>query len=242
MRLLLAALLALTAAPVLAQPAQLTTRLVTDALDMPVFATAPADPRLFIVEQSGRIRIVDDGNLRAEPFLDLSASVSGGGEQGLLGLAFHPDYASNGRFFVNYTDTKGDTQIVAYTVSADPDLADHGLRRNIAQRRSALRQPQRRLARLRPRRLPLYRHGRRRRRRRPAEPGPEPGRTARQDPAPRCRWRRALRHPAGQSLRQRRRPPGDLRHRRTQPVAHRLRRRRLSTSPMSARTPGRRFR
>lgn len=124
MRLLLAALLALSAAPALAQPVQLATRLITSDLEMPVFATAPADPRLFIVEQTGRIRIVADGNLLATPFLDLSASVSGGNEQGLLGLAFHPGYSSNGRFFVNYTDAAGDTQIVAYTVSDDPNRAD----------------------------------------------------------------------------------------------------------------------
>lgn len=125
MRLPLAALLSLAVAPAFAQPATLTTRLVTDALDQPLYAIAPpGDPRLFVVEQTGRIRILIDGQLAEAPFLDLSGSVSSGGEQGLLGLAFHPDYASNGRFFVDYTDTSGDTRIVAYQVSADPAVAD----------------------------------------------------------------------------------------------------------------------
>lgn len=108
-----------------AQPVTLSANLITDALDQPVYAVAPpADPRLFVVEQTGRIRILVDGQLAETPFLDLSGSISSGGEQGLLGLAFHPDYASNGRFFVNYTDADGDTRIVSYAVSADPAVAD----------------------------------------------------------------------------------------------------------------------
>src|SRR5690606_15606410 len=55
---------------------------------------------------------------------DLASLVRAGGEQGLLGLAFHPDFAANGRFFVNYTDRRGDTRVVGYTVSDDPDVAD----------------------------------------------------------------------------------------------------------------------
>lgn len=128
MRLILTVMaigLALGFGPAFAQPVALTTRLVTDALDQPLYAIAPpADPRLFVVEQTGRIRILVDGQLAEAPFLDLSGSISGGGEQGLLGLAFHPDYARNGRFFVNYTDTSGDTRIIAYRVSANPDVAD----------------------------------------------------------------------------------------------------------------------
>lgn len=127
MRLLATAVLALALGvlPALAQPVALTTRLVTDALDQPLFATAPAgDPRLFVVEQTGRIRIVVDGALQDRPFLDLSHTVSSGGERGLLGLAFHPNYAQNGRFFVNYTNPDGDTRVAAYTVSADPNVAD----------------------------------------------------------------------------------------------------------------------
>lgn len=100
---------------------------VAQGLDSPVFVTAPSgDPRLFVVEQTGRILILADGAMQGSPFLDLSTSVSTGGERGLLGLAFHPDYAANGRFFVNYTDTNGNTQVVGYTATgnvADPASA-----------------------------------------------------------------------------------------------------------------------
>lgn len=119
------AALAGLASPALAQPVQLGTQVITDSLDLPLFAIAPAgDQRLFVVEQGGRIKVVVDGTVLETPFLDLSGSVSGGNEQGLLGLAFHPAYAENGRLFINYTDTAGDTQIVAYTVSADANVVN----------------------------------------------------------------------------------------------------------------------
>jgi glucose/arabinose dehydrogenase len=79
---------------------------------------------LFILQQSGQIRVVTNGALLAAPFLDLSEQVSCCDERGLLGLAFHPDYERNGRFFVNYTDRAGDSVIARYTVSSDPDRAD----------------------------------------------------------------------------------------------------------------------
>jgi glucose/arabinose dehydrogenase len=98
--------------------------LVSDRFDQPVLVTAPAsDPRLFVVDQPGRIWIVKDGKLVSTPFLDITGSVSFRGERGLLGLAFHPEYGDNGRFFVDYTDKNGDTQIVAFTVSDNPDRA-----------------------------------------------------------------------------------------------------------------------
>ena len=103
----------------LAQPVPLTAQLVADGFELPVFATSPGDGRLFVVEQTGRILIVRDGVVQPEPFLDLRGQVSDGGEQGLLGLAFHPDFAGNGRFFINYTDVEGDTQVVGYTASGD---------------------------------------------------------------------------------------------------------------------------
>ncbi|HEU4881560.1 MAG TPA: PQQ-dependent sugar dehydrogenase [Longimicrobium sp.] len=100
-------------------------QLVVQGLASPVHLTAPAnDARLFIVEQPGRIRIVQNGALLPTPFLDISAKVTAGGERGLLSVAFHPQYASNGTFFVNYTDTRGDTRIERYRVSADPNRAD----------------------------------------------------------------------------------------------------------------------
>lgn len=100
---------------------------VAAGLDFPVDLTAPAnDARLFVVEKTGRIRLVKQNALLAAPFLDLSSLVSGGSEQGLLGLAFHPQYAANGRFFVDYTGTDGNTRVAEYHVGTDPDRADPG--------------------------------------------------------------------------------------------------------------------
>lgn len=77
---------------------------VVSDLSNPLLLAAPAsDPRLFIVEQPGRIRIVESGNLLPTPFLDLSGQISSGGERGLLGLAFHPSYATNGFFLMSIT-------------------------------------------------------------------------------------------------------------------------------------------
>jgi cysteine-rich repeat protein len=99
---------------------------VVSGLTKPVgLAAAPHDPtRLFVVEQPGRIRVVKDGGLLPDPFLDVSELISCCGEQGLLGIAFHPDYARNGRFFVDYTNTAGDEVVARYHVGADPDVAD----------------------------------------------------------------------------------------------------------------------
>jgi hypothetical protein len=101
---------------------------VVDGLDFPAWLTSPPDdPRLFVVEKGGRVVIVENGAPLPEPFLDLRGQVSTGSEQGLLSLAFHPDYAANGRFFVNFTDRAGDTRVVEYRVSGgDPDRADPG--------------------------------------------------------------------------------------------------------------------
>lgn len=86
------------------------------------------DNRLFIVEQGGRIKIINaDGTVNPTSFLDISGQISSGGERGLLGLAFHPDYANNGYFFVYYTKPNGDSQVSRFTVDgSDPDLADSG--------------------------------------------------------------------------------------------------------------------
>jgi len=108
-------------------PASLELRLVEVAagLQSPVHVNAPSgDARLFVVEQPGRIRIIRNGALLERSFLDITAQVGSGGERGLLSVAFHPNYAANGRFYVNYTDTSGSTRIERYTVSADPDVAD----------------------------------------------------------------------------------------------------------------------
>ena len=104
----------------------LTTVRVASGLNQPLYVThAPGDAeRIFIVEQGGRIKILRDGLIVPTPFLNISSRISAGGERGLLGLAFHPQYAENGRFFVNYTDPSGNTVIVGFTISANPDVAD----------------------------------------------------------------------------------------------------------------------
>lgn len=99
-----------------------------DGFDRPVDIANCGDDRLFILEQfNARIWILDrEGNRLPEPFLDLPA-VGTQNEQGLLGLAFHPDYQNNGYFFVNYTRTNGDTRVSRFQVSAnDPNVADPG--------------------------------------------------------------------------------------------------------------------
>lgn len=81
------------------------------------------DDRLFIVEQGGTIKIIQaDGTVNVTPFINISGQISNGNEQGLLGLAFHPNYANNGYFYVNYTKPNGATQISRYSV--DPTNAD----------------------------------------------------------------------------------------------------------------------
>lgn len=91
----------------------------------PVEITHAGDTRLFVVQQSGLIRILNtNGTINATPFLNLSTIISSGGERGLLGLAFHPNYATNGFFFVNYTNTSGNTVIARYSVSANPNIAN----------------------------------------------------------------------------------------------------------------------
>jgi glucose/arabinose dehydrogenase len=80
--------------------------------------------RLFVLEQAGRIRIIQNGQTVREPFLDITRLVRSGGEQGLLGLAFHPQYAQNGRFFVYYTAQNADNTIAEYRVTSDPNRAE----------------------------------------------------------------------------------------------------------------------
>src|SRR5690554_4841725 len=100
--------------------------LVQDGFSQPLHLQNSGDNRLFIVEKGGKIKVIlEDNTVSPTPFLDLSGIISTQGEQGLLGLAFHPDYDNNGYFFVNYTNTAGNTQISRFTVSAaNPDIAD----------------------------------------------------------------------------------------------------------------------
>jgi glucose/arabinose dehydrogenase len=95
-------------------------RPLVTGLDSPVYVTAaPGQPgRLYVVEQPGRIRILQNGRVTGT-FLDVRNLVVSGGEQGLLGLAFHPAFATNHRFYVNYTDTNGNTRVVEYRSNTD---------------------------------------------------------------------------------------------------------------------------
>lgn len=91
---------------------------VATGLNQPLFVTAPlGDERLFMVEKGGLIRVMRNGALQAAPFLDISTKVGTEGERGLLGLAFDPAFASNGRFYVDYIDkATGNTMVDRYTL------------------------------------------------------------------------------------------------------------------------------
>ncbi|MCX7291606.1 PQQ-dependent sugar dehydrogenase [Janthinobacterium sp.] len=107
-------------------PLALALQEVASGLDAPIFLTAPpGDSRLFILERPGRIRVLQNGNLLATPFLDIGTLTSTSGERGLLSLAFHPQYASNGYFFIYYTNLAGDIVIERRQVSAgNANVAD----------------------------------------------------------------------------------------------------------------------
>lgn len=114
--------------PALAQQGTVALQRVAAGLNQPLFVTHAGDGsgRLFVVEKTARIKVIDQGTVLPTPFLDLDTLVeSGGSEQGLLGLAFHPDYETNGRFFVYYTANNWDNTVARYQRSAsDPDRAD----------------------------------------------------------------------------------------------------------------------
>ena len=102
---------------------------VADGLRGPLFVTHAGDGsgRLFVVEQPGVIRVIADGNLVETPFLDIrDRAGSNASEQGLLGLAFAPDYPGSGQFFVNYTDRSGRTVVARFSVTDEPNVADPG--------------------------------------------------------------------------------------------------------------------
>src|SRR5689334_16444006 len=109
-------------------PANVVFREAISGLTLPVFLTNAGDGsnRLFIVERAGRVRVSRDGSLLAAPFLDIQSLVNdGGAEQGLLALAFHPNYESNGLFYTVYTDGNGSLVLSRFSRSAgNPDLAN----------------------------------------------------------------------------------------------------------------------
>jgi glucose/arabinose dehydrogenase len=111
-------------------------RLIASGFQRPLdLESAPGDRRLYVVEQGGRIQVILDGQVQATPFLDISDRVRSGGERGLLGLAFHPEFASNGLFYVNYTNPSGNTHISEFhAVSSDrADAASERLLLVVAQ-------------------------------------------------------------------------------------------------------------
>jgi glucose/arabinose dehydrogenase len=122
---------ACSAAPVLGTPA-LTSQRVATGLRSPLdLQSAPGDrERLYVVEQGGRIQVVRNGQVAATPFLDIAGRISSGGERGLLGLAFHPQFGTSRRFFVNYTDPQGDTRIAEFRATS-ADQADPGSEREL---------------------------------------------------------------------------------------------------------------
>lgn len=112
----------------------LSIEVISDDFNQPVYITSPpGDQRLFVAERPGTIRIVDsNGLVLEEPFLDVSAEVHDAGiEQGLLGLAFHPEYATNNRFYVYYTDVTNDTHLVEYRGGSNPNTADPATARRL---------------------------------------------------------------------------------------------------------------
>ena len=135
--------------------------LVAGGFERPLAVANAGDDsgRLFIVEQRGRIRVVTDGQVAETPFLDITDRIMAGGERGLLGLAFHPDFETNGRFFVDYSATNGDQVIAEYGLGLDADTGDPDSERILDPPEGSLLQPQRWRPRVRARRLPLHRHG-----------------------------------------------------------------------------------
>ena len=116
-------------APSLPDPSGYDWVLVSDGFARPLLLTHAGDGsgRLFVVEQAGMIQVMENGAPQAEPFLDITSQVgSQGNEQGLLGLAFHPDFEQNGFFYIDYTDLSGDTVVSRFQVSANANQADGG--------------------------------------------------------------------------------------------------------------------
>ncbi|MBO8141153.1 MAG: PQQ-dependent sugar dehydrogenase [Firmicutes bacterium] len=123
------------AGPIGAAPVDIRLEPLNARFEQPVHITyAPGDPNhLWIVEQPGTVRVYDleSDLLLPTPFLSIPEQLAAGGERGLLSLAFHPDFQDNGRFFVNYTDRAGNTQVVEYRVGSDPLVADPATARRL---------------------------------------------------------------------------------------------------------------
>src|SRR5436190_327696 len=118
-----------------AKPARKGVRLArVGQFENPLYVTAPPRDRrrLFVVQQTGQIRVLVGGKKRARPFLDLTGDITSGGERGLLSMAFAPDYAKTGRFYVDFTDRNGDTRVQEFRRSkGNPNVANKSSRRQI---------------------------------------------------------------------------------------------------------------
>lgn len=107
-------------------PADLNTAVLASGFTSPIAVVQDTTNRSvqFVVEQGGRIRVVRDGTVLGTDFLNLSGSIAAGGERGLLGMALAPNYASSGRFYMNFTNTSGHTIVARFRRSPDPLVAD----------------------------------------------------------------------------------------------------------------------
>ena len=107
---------------------QVRLRTVASGFDNPVYVTQPSSEptKLYVVEQPGVIRVLVNGKLQAQPFLDIRNRVTFGGEQGLLSMAFHPNYAKNHRFFVYFNDRSGDVRVYEFRSNGSVGLPNTG--------------------------------------------------------------------------------------------------------------------
>ena len=190
-------LLALVLSPTFAS-AQLRSQVVVSGLTRPLeFVQDPSNPAVqYIVQQEGRIRVLSHGALQTTDFLNLTGDITTGGEQGLLGLAFPPNYGATGRFYIFFTNLAGDLVVSRFMRSGNPLVADCRLasRPSLVDRPavdlpSNQRQSQRRAPGVRAGWLSVCRRRRRRRRGRYAEQRPESRQPARKASAHRCERR-----------------------------------------------------
>jgi glucose/arabinose dehydrogenase len=173
-------------------PPTLTLTTVVTGLSSPLdLQRPPNDNRFFVVEQRGTIRIIENGALRAGNFLDIQSLTNfDGAEQGLLGLAFHPNYSTNRLFYVNYTtDSGGRHSVIAefQTKASDPNQADPASQRVLLTVSQPFTNHKGGQLAFGPDGLLIYRSRRRRQRRRSQQQWPDSDHPAGQDPAHRRR-------------------------------------------------------
>jgi len=118
-----------SAAPSHTASRQISLRPFATGFDSPVYVTAPrSEPgKLYVVEQPGVIRVLVNGKLRTQPFLDIRSRVTSGGEQGLLSMAFDPNYTKNHRFFVYFNDKSGDVRVFKFRSNGTVGLPSTGV-------------------------------------------------------------------------------------------------------------------